>query len=198
MDSARPRPTDGREAFLDAGTIASQGNQTYDLSGFVNPAHPLPPGCTIKIKGVAPGASLAVLNVAGRNAGLFNSQIIQAIQWAVMHDHVNVLNESLGGNPIPDTEDDPVALADQAAVAAGITVVASSGDAGPFNNIGSPGHHPGRNRRRRDDHLPGLSPDHPVRDTTGARRLGEQQHHRAELSRYDRVQPEHGDGRRPW
>ena len=53
-------PTDGREAFLDAGTIASQANQTYDLSGFVNPAHPLPPGCNIKIKGIAPGASLAV------------------------------------------------------------------------------------------------------------------------------------------
>ena len=43
-------PTDGRESFLDAGTIASQGNQTYDLSGFVNPAHPLPPGCNIKGK----------------------------------------------------------------------------------------------------------------------------------------------------
>jgi subtilisin family serine protease len=136
-------PTDGREAFLDAGTIASQGNQTYDLSGFVNPAHPLPPGCTIKIKGIAPGASLAVLNVAGSNAGFFNSQIIQAIEWAVLHDHVNVLNESLGGNPIPNTEDDPVALADQAAVAAGVTVVASSGDAGPFNNIGSPATTPG-------------------------------------------------------
>jgi len=54
-------PTDGRESFLDAGTIASQGNQTYDLSGFVNPAHPLPPGCNIKIEGIAPGASLAVL-----------------------------------------------------------------------------------------------------------------------------------------
>ena len=39
-------PTDGRESFLDAGTIASQGNQTYDLSGFVNPAHPLPPAAT--------------------------------------------------------------------------------------------------------------------------------------------------------
>src|SRR5262250_962413 len=72
-------PTDGREAFLDAGTIASQGNQTYDLSGFVNPAHPLPPGCTIKIKGIAPGASLAVLNV-GSNP--FNSQIAQAIRYA--------------------------------------------------------------------------------------------------------------------
>jgi Subtilase family/Peptidase inhibitor I9 len=136
-------PTDGREAFLDAGTIASQGNQTYDLSGFVNPAHPLPPGCNIKIEGIAPGASLAVLNVAGPNAGFFNSQIIQAIEWAVLHDHVNVLNESIGGNPVPNTQDDPVALADQAAVAAGVTVVASSGDAGPFNNIGSPATTPG-------------------------------------------------------
>ena len=136
-------PTDGREAFLDAGTIASQANQTYDLSGFVNPAHPLPAGCTIKIEGIAPGASLAVLNVAGSNAEFFNSQILQAIQWAVLVDHVNVLNESIGGNPIPNTEDDPVALADQAAVAAGVTVVASSGDAGPFNNIGSPATTPG-------------------------------------------------------
>ena len=136
-------PTDGREAFLDSGTIASQGNLTYDLSGFVNPAHPLPPGCNIKIKGIAPGASLAVLNVAGPNAGIFNSQIIQAVQWAVLHDHVNVLNESIGGNPIPNTENDPLALADRAAVAAGVTVVASAGDAGPFNNIGSPATTPG-------------------------------------------------------
>ena len=182
-------PTDGREAFLDAGTIASQGNQTYDLSGFVNPAHPLPPGCNIKIKGIAPGASLAVLNVAGSNAGFFNSQIIQAIQWAVMHDHVNVLNESIGGNPLPDTEDDPVALADQAAVAAGVTVVASSGDAGPVQQHRLPGHRPRRHRRRRHDHLPGLPADHPVRHPAGPRRLAEQQHHRAELGRHDRVQP---------
>jgi subtilisin family serine protease len=131
-------PTDGREAFLDAGTIAAQGNQSYDLSGFVNPAHPLPAGCNIKIEGIAPGASLAVLNVAGSNAGFFDSQAIQAIEWAVLHDHVNVLNESFGANPVPNTGNDPVALADQAAVAAGVTVVVSSGDSGPFNNTGSP------------------------------------------------------------
>src|SRR6185312_16037513 len=136
-------PTDGREAFLDAGTIASQGNQTYDLSGFVNPAHPLPPGCSIKIKGIAPGASLAIANLQGSGPGFFNSTILSGIQWLVEQDHVNILNESLGGNPIPNTEDDVVALADQAAVAAGITVVASSGDSGPFNNIGSPATTPG-------------------------------------------------------
>jgi hypothetical protein len=136
-------PTDGREAFLDAGTIASQANQTYDLSGFVNPAHPLPPGCTIKIKGIAPGASLAVMNVSGPAPGFFNSQIIQAIEWLVSVDHVNVLNESFGANPIPDTHDDPVVLANQAAVAAGVTVVSSTGDAGPTNNIGSPASAPG-------------------------------------------------------
>src|SRR5262249_59844926 len=104
-------PTDGRESFLDAGTIASQGNQTYDLSGFVNPAHPLPPGCNIKIEGIAPGASLAVLNVAGPNPGFFNSQIVQAIDWAVLHDHVNVLNESIGGDPLPHPHDHPPAPA---------------------------------------------------------------------------------------
>jgi subtilisin family serine protease len=136
-------PTDGREAFLDAGTIASQGNETYDLSGFVNPTHPLPAGCTIKIEGIAPGASLAVLNVSGSNGGFTASQAIQAIEWAVLHDHVNVLNESFGTNPVPDTQDDPVALADEAAVAAGVTVVTASGDSGPFNDIGSPASAPG-------------------------------------------------------
>ncbi|MGH7868166.1 MAG: protease inhibitor I9 family protein, partial [Candidatus Dormibacteraceae bacterium] len=71
--------TDGKEAFLDSGTIAAQGNTTYDLRKFVNPAHPLPAGCNIRIKGVAPGASLAVLNIFGSGDNNFESQIAQAI-----------------------------------------------------------------------------------------------------------------------
>ena len=72
-------PTSGLSLF-NAGLIAAQGHQVYDLSKFVNKAHPLPAGCNIKIEGIAPGASLAVLTVAGPNAGCFNSQIIQAIE----------------------------------------------------------------------------------------------------------------------
>jgi hypothetical protein len=51
-------PTSAAEAFGDASSIAAQGRQTYDVSDFVNPLHPLPPGCTITVRGVAPGASL--------------------------------------------------------------------------------------------------------------------------------------------
>ena len=62
-------PTGGAEAFGDASSIAAQGRQVYDLSNFVNPAHPLPPGCTITVRGVAPGASLIGMKVFGAEGG---------------------------------------------------------------------------------------------------------------------------------
>ncbi|HEY7199733.1 MAG TPA: S8 family serine peptidase, partial [Candidatus Dormibacteraeota bacterium] len=128
--------TPGGEAFGDAASIAAQGNQVYDLSQFVNPSHPLPPGCNIRIKGMAPGVTLAGLKVFG-TGGAFNSTIIQAVDWAIERDHVDVINESFGGNPFPDDQADPVQIANENAVAAGITVVASSGDAGFTSTIGN-------------------------------------------------------------
>jgi hypothetical protein len=128
----------GAEAFGDASSIAAQGRQTYDLSTWVNAANPLPKGCNITVRGVAPGASLVGLNVFGSSNLAINSVLIQAIEYAVTVDNVDVINESFGGNSYPTEGTDPTALADDAAVAAGVTVVSSTGDAGPTNTIGSP------------------------------------------------------------
>lgn len=128
----------GGEAFGDASSIAAQGREVYDLSNFVDSAHPLPKGCNITVRGVAPGASMVGLNVFGSSNFAINSSIIQAIDYAVTVDHVDVINESFGGNAFPTAGTDPTALADDAAVAAGVTVVSSTGDAGPTNTIGSP------------------------------------------------------------
>jgi len=136
-------PTGGGEAFGDASAIAAQGRQTYDLSNFVNPAHPLPAGCTIRVLGMAPDASLVGLKVFPAGGFAFNSSILEALDYAVTHDHVDVINESFGSNQFPDTNDDPTAVFNEELVRAGIVVTASSGDAGDNNTIGSPASSPG-------------------------------------------------------
>ena len=78
-----------------------------------------------------------MLDVAGSNPRALRSQTAQAIRTRST-DQVDVLDEPFVANPIPDTQDDPVPLANQAAVAAGVVVVVGSGDAGPFDNIGAP------------------------------------------------------------
>ncbi len=130
-------PTAGGEMFGDVSSIAAQGNQKYDLSQFVNVTHPLPTGCDIKIVGAAPGASVLALKVFAENSTTTNSAFLQAINYAVAHG-VKVINESFGSNPFPATAVDLTEEADNAAVAAGITVVVSTGDAGFTSTIGSP------------------------------------------------------------
>ncbi|HEY7174300.1 MAG TPA: S8 family serine peptidase, partial [Micromonosporaceae bacterium] len=103
-----------------------------------NPAHPLPPGCTITVRGVAPGASLVGLKVFGNAPTAPESRFIEAIDYAVNVAQVDVLNESFGANPFPDFAMDPIALADDAAVAAGVTVVSGTGDAGTNGTFQSP------------------------------------------------------------
>ncbi|MEY9927841.1 hypothetical protein ABH926_002475 [Catenulispora sp. GP43] len=128
----------GDEAFGDASSIAAQGLHSYDLSKYVMPHHPLPAGCNITVRGVAPGASLVGLNVFGAANLVFDSTVVQAIDYAVNVDNVDVINESLGSNAEPTEGLDVTSLADDAAVAAGVTVVTSTGDGGVTNTEGQP------------------------------------------------------------
>ncbi|WP_406394160.1 S8 family serine peptidase [Streptomyces sp. NBC_00882] len=130
--------TTGGEAFGDASAIAAQGSRTYDMSAQL-PYAKLPKGCTFRVRGFAPGAQLMDLRVFGANS--FTSGFVRAIQYAVAH-HADVLSQSFGSNFYPDAATDPIRLADDAAVAAGVTVVASSGDSGTSGTVGSPASDP--------------------------------------------------------
>jgi len=131
-------PTAGAEAFGDAASIAAQGRQVYDLSDFVDPAHPLPAGCNVIIRGVAPDVSLVALKVFPNSGSAFSSTILEGLDYAVATDHVDVLNESFGSLPLPDTFQDVLRQFDAEATAAGTVVTVSSGDQGTASTIGSP------------------------------------------------------------
>jgi serine protease AprX len=96
--------------------------------------------------GEAPGANLVSIKVAGANGLTDLGTIIQGLQWAVDHQglyQIKVLNLSLGFQSDESTLVNPLDLAVSAVWNAGITVVASAGNAGPFNGtILSPGDDP--------------------------------------------------------
>ena len=96
--------------------------------------------------GVAPGADLVSIKVAGANGLTTESTVIQGVAWAVAHeqsDGIQVLNMSLGVVPGSPAALDPLDEAVEQAWTSGIVVVTSAGNAGPDNGtITSPGDDP--------------------------------------------------------
>jgi subtilisin family serine protease len=133
-----------------AGTIAGQAATVYVANdtyrALVYP--PAKPGERFDNKtyftygGVAPGVKLMVGKILDARAPFSfttDSNLVRAIGWAVAN-HADVISESWGTNfPFVTDGVDIVALADEAAVHAGVTVVAADGNSGPGQGtVGSP------------------------------------------------------------
>ena len=129
--------TGGSEAFGDANTIAGQGRHVYNVQNFSSQGLTVP--CDLRIEGVAPGVSLEGLKIFGFNDTTTISAVLDAINFATVVHHANVINESFDGNVFPDSNTtDALKTFDDAAVALGSTVVVSSGDSSASSTIGTP------------------------------------------------------------
>jgi serine protease AprX len=94
--------------------------------------------------GVAPGATVVSVKVAGADGSTTLSQVLAGIDFAVEHadDYgIRVLNLSFGADMPMSWRADPLSAAVEAAWASGITVVTSSGNDGP-GTVTSPGRDP--------------------------------------------------------
>ena len=134
-----------------------------------------------------PRRQLVWLKAFPSNHDATTTSLLEAIDYAVTVEHVNVLNESFGYNPLPDTMNDLIRQADEAAVAAGTVVDVSTGDAGPTSTRWVAEHRSGRDRRRGQHHVPGVRPGG-HRELRRHRRqgLGERQPQRSEQRRHRR------------
>jgi hypothetical protein len=129
------------EFYGDASSIAAQGTVIYQYSGALpNATVPIPPDCTFYIKGDAPGASLVDLSDTPYDPSEQTlAQVASGIDNAVSNDGASVISESFGVSYVPGTADATYfESVDNAAVAAGVTVVASAGDNGDSGTVIAP------------------------------------------------------------
>jgi serine protease AprX len=102
--------------------------------------------------GIAPGAHLVNVRVLGRDGRGYTSDVIAGMQWVVANRArygIRVMNLSLGHPVVESCIADPLCVAAERAVAAGLVVVASAGNAGKdehgarvMGSISSPGNAP--------------------------------------------------------
>jgi len=99
-----------------------------------------------RYSGEAPAAQLVSVKVAGADGLTHLGTLISGLQWAVDHRSrygIKILNLSLGFKSAQSTVTNPLDQAVEAVWNAGIAVVASAGNTGPFNgSILSPGDDP--------------------------------------------------------
>ena len=111
-----------------------------DIAGIIAGNGTLSSGHTFthEIHGVAPGVSLINLKVLDQGGTGTDSQVIQAIQWAIAHQiqyNIQVINLSLGRPVAESYTTDPLCQAVEQAWLSGITVVVAAGNQGRDNYL---------------------------------------------------------------
>ena len=115
---------DGLQDSIGHGTatsscVAAQGLPVYNPST----------GTTMRVEGMAPKAKVLMAKVLDLDGG-WDSNIMRGIEWLIAQK-VDIISCSLGDTYLPPNGSDPSALAFQAAIDAGITVVNAEGNEGP-------------------------------------------------------------------
>jgi serine protease AprX len=98
-------------------------------------------------EGVAPGANLLNIKVAGHDGAVDVSQVIAAIDWVIQHRNdngmnVRVINLAYGTDSAQDWKSDPLAAAVGRAWNAGIVVVVAAGNDGNGSALRNPAINP--------------------------------------------------------
>ncbi|MDJ0663199.1 MAG: S8 family serine peptidase [Acidimicrobiia bacterium] len=98
-------------------------------------------------KGVAPGANILNIKVAGHDGAVDVSQVIAAIDWVIQHRNdngmnVRVINLAYGTDSTQDWKADPLSAAVERAWRAGIVVVVAAGNDGNGNVLRNPAMNP--------------------------------------------------------
>ncbi len=96
--------------------------------------------------GLAPGARLVSVKVAGADGATDMSRVLQALDWVVDEAEedgldIRVVELALAVAPAPDHRDDPLSAAVEAAWRAGVVVVVAAGNTGDAG-ISSPAYNP--------------------------------------------------------
>ncbi len=117
----------GRFSFsgLESGQADRNGHGTYVAA--------VAAGDAGEYVGIAPGANLVSLKVAGREGAALASDVIEALQWAVDHRdeyNIRVVNISLTSSLADSYRQDPLDAAVEQAWFQGIVVVAAAGNFG--------------------------------------------------------------------
>ncbi len=132
-ESPEPGPEASSHGTHVAGTAAGVANTSATIGGL-----------TEVISGVAPRAYLMNYKVFYENDSPFSGQSFTTESLAALEDAVaddaDVISNSWGGRPDVDPRFDPIVIAAEAAVDAGVTVIFSAGNDGPSpSTAGSPG-----------------------------------------------------------